>query len=120
MEKEKIRFCNHCDGIIPDSRNGNSKFCSESCYLGNKTIVMAEANKIRAKQRILLKNDEILEELFYVYESKYYISAKILINRNFDWDIHSGETLIDNLNAKKLIRYGYTLFINQTVQLWKL
>ena len=120
MKQYEIRFCDYCKYIIPDHLNKNTKFCSVGCYANNKAEVAAERNLKRAQSLILLKNDEILHDLYLLYESKFYVSAKELIQRDFNWSIHNGELLIDNLKSKIIIRYGYTLFNNQNVRLWKL
>jgi len=122
MDDHFFRFCARagCGKLIPPYKNGNTHYCSDECYDENKRIAAAEAGRKRAHQLILVRNDDTLDELFALYQSKFYISAKLLIDRGFNWDIHSGETVINGLVAKNLIRYGYTLFTNQTVQLWKL
>lgn len=120
MKQEEIRFCDYCQYVIAYHLNKNTKFCSVECYANNKAKVAAERNLKRAHRLILLKNDEIIHDLYLMYESKYYVSAKELINRGFNWSIHNGEIIIDNLKSKAIIRYAYTLFNNQTVRLWKL
>lgn len=120
MKHDYIRFCVKCGGLLPAFKNGNTKYCRDECYKENKSIETGLANKKKAQQVILLKNDDIIDKLFTVYQSNYYITAKQLIDSGFNWDIHSDEIMINGIVAKKLIRYAYTLFTNQTVQLWKL
>ncbi len=36
MKTEDIRLCEYCHGIVPGSRNKNSKFCCDGCYSRNK------------------------------------------------------------------------------------
>lgn len=120
MKKEEIRFCDYCQYLIPDHLNMNTKFCSRQCYDKNKAKVAAELNLKRAYYIILLKNDDIIHDWYLMCESKFYVSAKELIQRDFNWSIHNGEIIIDNLKSKAIIRYAYTLFNNQTVRLWKL
>lgn len=120
MKEVEIRFCEYCQNLIPDSRNRNTKYCCDACYNNNKAEVAAERNLKRAHSLVLLKNDEIIHDLYLMYESKFYVSATELVNRGFNWSIHNGEIIIDNLKSKSIIRYGYTLFNNQTVRLWKL
>lgn len=120
MKKGEIRFCEYCPNLIPDNYNKNTKYCCDECYENNKAEVAAERNLKRAQSLVLLKNDEIIHDLYLMYESNFYISAKELVNRGFNWSIHNGEVIIDNLKSKSIIRYAYTLFNNQTVRLWKL
>ena len=120
MITDDIRLCEFCHGVIPDTRNKNSKFCCDCCYNRNKAAVAVIAQKEKIHSLIILKNDEIVHDLYLKYESKYYITAKELIDRGFNWTIYTASNTINNLSAKTLIRYGYTLFNNQTVQLWKL
>lgn len=120
MNKEIIRFCAHCGDVIPDSRNGNSKFCKEECYDKNKAIIAAQRTKSKAEKLLLLNNDDIIHDLYRLRDPTYPLSAKELTNRDFNWSVHAGEEMRDNLIIKNMIRYGYTLFNNQTVQLWKL
>lgn len=115
-----ITLCHLCKEEIPITKNRNSKFCSYECYYESKKSAATITNKKNAEQSILLFNDEIIHELYALYQSKYYISATYLINRNFNWNITSGEIDIYGVKAKKLFRYAYTLFQNQTIQLWKL
>ena len=117
--KEEIRLCYTCGGILPSSRNGNSKFCDKACYGHNKAKIAKLTGQKIAKERVLLKNEEIVTDLYQTYGSIYYFSAKLLIDRDFNWAIYSSEVTVDGLLAKKLIAHGYTLFTNQNVQLWK-
>jgi hypothetical protein len=114
-----IRICFTCGGVIPYTRNGNSKYCSTACYDQNKAKLAKIAGQQIAKERVLLKNEEIVTDLYQTYGSIYYFSAKLLIERDFNWAIYSSEVIVDGLLAKKLIAHGYTLFTNQNVQLWK-
>lgn len=70
-------------------------------------------------ERVLLKNEEIVTDLYQTYGSMFYFSAKLLIGQDFNCAIYSSEVTVDGLLAKKLIAHGYTLFTNQNVQLWK-
>jgi predicted Zn-dependent protease len=83
-----------------------------------ETAIDFQKKKVHAL--LILMNDEIIHDLYLKYESKFYITAKELIDRNFNWTIYKASITMNNLPAKSLIRYGYTLFNNQTVQLWKL
>ncbi len=117
--KEEIRLCYTCGGILPSSRNGNSKFCDKACYGHNKAKIAKLKGQKIAMERVLLKNEEIVTDLCQTYGSIYYFSAKLLIDRDFNWAIYSSEVTVNGLLAKKLIAHGYTLFTNQNVQLWK-
>ena len=117
--KEQIRLCYTCGGILPSSRNGNSKYCDNACYGHNKAKIAKLTGQKIAMERVLLKNEEIVTDLYQTYGSIYYFSAKLLIERDFNWAIYSSEVIVDGLLAKKLIAHGYTLFTNQNVQLWK-
>lgn len=120
MKIDEIRLCEFCHGVIPDARNRNSKYCSDTCYSKNKAELAIDIQKKKVHALLILTNDEIIHDLYLKYESKFYITAKELIDRNFNWTIYNAAITINNLPAKSLIRYGYTLFNNQTVQLWKL
>ena len=116
---EKIRICFTCGGIIPSTRNGNSKFCGTQCYDENKAKLAKITGQKIAMEMVLLKNEEIIAEFFQTYGSVYYLSAKLLIDRDFNWAIYSAEVSVNGVTAKKLITHGYKLFTNQHVQLWK-
>ena len=116
--EEIIRLCLVCGGIVPTTRNGNSKFCSSVCYDQNKAQQAKVSGKQMAMERVLLKNEEILAKLFSVYGS-YYFSASLMIEKDFNWAIYTNEVGVDGLIVKKIITYGYILFTNQNVQLWK-
>ena len=77
--KEEIRLCYTCGGILPSSRNGNSKFCDKACYGHNKAKIAKLTGQKIAKERVLLKNEEIVTDLYQTYGSIYYFSAKLLI-----------------------------------------
>ena len=119
MKKKIVRFCPICGGELPEDKNGNTVYCSDECYDHNKSLIAAEKNKNKSLQKRLFFIDNIADEVYGLYGSEPF-SAKVFIDRGFVWDIHSGEIMIENIQAKKLIRYAYVLFTNQTVKLWKL
>jgi len=116
---EKIRLCFYCGGLIPSIRNNNSKFCGTQCYDENKAKLAKVTGQKMAMERVLLNNEEIVSNLYQTYGSIYYLSAKLMIDREFNWAIYSSEVTVNGVTAKKLITHGYTLFTNQDVQLWK-
>jgi len=65
------------------------------------------------------EKNNITYEAYSLYGSEPF-SAKVFIDRGFVWDTYSEIIIIENIQAKKLIRYAYVLFTNQTVRLWKL
>ncbi len=69
---------------------------------------------------MLMKNDEILHDIYLQHKAEDIIDAKELIDRGFIWTIYSGEKTINNLAIKTLIRYTYILFKNHKVKIWKL
>lgn len=120
MVRPKIRFCIICGRLIPDNRNGNSKYCDDDCYADNKAANAAERYKKKAEHIVVLNNDEILHDFYVLVQSKEYIQTKHFLARNFNWSLHTGGVVINNIKAIKMIRYAYTLFENQTVIIWKL
>ena len=119
MKKKIERFCPICGEPLPKDKNGNTVYCSDECYGYNKTVIAAEKTKNKSLQKRLFFIDNIAHEVYGLYGSEPF-SAKVFIDRGFIWDIHSGEITIENTRAKKLIRYAYILFTNQTIKLWKL
>jgi predicted nucleic acid-binding Zn ribbon protein len=119
MLEPKIRFCQLCGELLPNHRNGNSKYCSDECYDINKKNEAVINRKKRALSNLLLWNDNIVHSIYTIEGVDSTMSAKILIDKGFKWEINAGETALNNLRVKKLIRYGYTLFTNQTVKIWK-
>ena len=119
MIAHKIRFCQLCGELLPDYRNGNSKYCSGECYDINKANGAIVARKKKALKIILLRNDNLVHDIYTIEGGINIVSAKILIDRGFNWEINAGDTTLNDLKVKKLIRYGYTLFTNQTVKIWK-
>lgn len=120
MIRPKIRFCIICGRLIPDYRNGNTKYCHDDCYDDNKAVNAAESYKKKAEHIVVLNNDEILHDFYVLVQSKEYVPAKQLVARNFNWSIHTGGVVINNIKAIKMIRYAYTFFENQTLIIWKL
>ena len=117
----KIRICAHegCGLEIPAHRNKNAKYCSDECYYENKKSATLEAARRKLIEKILLINDLIVSDLFKIYGSTLLISPDLL-TKNFNWKIISGETLINGVKVNKLINYGYTIYTNLKIQLWKL
>jgi hypothetical protein len=120
MSKLKLRFCEYCQNVMPDHRNMNSKFCSTACYDANKADIAAESYKKRAQELVVLNNDEILQQLYPIYMDKMYVCAAELNKLGFNWAIYTQDILVNNTKSKALLRYGYTLFDNQMVKIWKL
>lgn len=120
MSKIKLRFCEYCQKVMSDHRNMNSKYCSTACYDANKADVAAESYKKRAQELVVIKNDEIIHQLYSLYEDKLYVNAEELSKLGFNWAIYTQDILVNNTKSKALLRYGYTLFDNQMVRLCKL
>jgi reverse gyrase len=116
----KQRICKNCGEIIPEERNLNTFYCSEECYNEAKKQRSIDDNRKKTQELILLKNDQTLGVLFDLYGPENFISANELIKRDFVWNIYSGETWVNGILTKNINRFGYTLFINQTVFIWKL
>ena len=119
MKKKTERFCPICKGPLPEDKNGNTVYCSDECYDYNKSVEASEKNKKKSLQKILLFLDNTANEAYGLYGSEPF-SAKVFIDRGFVWDTYSEIITIENIQAKKLIRYAFVLFTNQTVKLWKL
>ena len=89
-----------------------------ACYDENKAKLAKIAGQKIAFERVLLNNEQIVAGLYQTYGS-YYLSAQLLIEKDFNWAIYSGAVTVNGLLAIKLIAHGYILFTNQNVQLWK-
>ena len=116
----ETRLCRFCEDIIPITRRRDSLYCSDDCYYLQKKSREVANNKVRREKIELVKNDEILHQLYALYQSNFYISATELISRDFKWHIYSGSCQVSGIDAQKMIRYSYTLFINQSIIIWKL
>jgi predicted nucleic acid-binding Zn ribbon protein len=119
MKREINILCVLCGDEIPSGRR-SYKYCSEECAYSDKLIRERERNRTKTHSYILLKNDDLLHELFIEYGSETYISAKRLTDRNFNWELNHGIQKISGVNAYIQIRYAYTLFSNQKIRIWKL
>lgn len=64
-------------------------------------------------------NDDILKELYIFFGDKEYISAAVLESKKFDWSLCSEEIVRESFNVRVIKNYGYTLFNNETVLVWK-
>lgn len=113
-------LCSLCEEPIPSNRRLNSVYCSEECYYAKKKSREVNKNKKKREKIDILDNDAILHDLYLVYQSNYYICAAELLKRDFNWCVYAGIVEINSVQAKKSIRYAYTLFINQTIIIWKL
>ena len=116
----KYRYCEYCGNEISLDRNMNCKYCCNECYKENKKDIAVIINRQRKEERILIRNDEEIHGLYENYGSDIMVSAKELLDKDFNWNIYSEIKEIESIKVKILLRYGYTLFNNQTVKLWKL
>ena len=120
MKTIENRSCDYCGDAISSDRNMNSRYCCNECYYENKKSRASEKNRQKNQERELFSNDRIIDTLYKNIDKNQVISAKELIDRNFNWSIFTGLIEVEGIKVKKLQYYGYTLFTNQTVNLWKL
>jgi hypothetical protein len=71
------------------------------------------------KRLVLLSNELILQELYQRYGNNIF-SAMELLNRDFHWLVFSKTIEIEGLKVQRVFTYGYTLFENQYVRIWKI
>lgn len=119
MATHKNILCIICNQPIPLERKSD-KYCSDDCTIVDKRVIERERNRTKAHNHIILTNDDILHDLFSEYGSEIYISANKFIEKDFNWNLNRGNTIIEGINAYKMVRYAYTLFNNQTLRIWKL
>ena len=117
----KIRICQwtECGLEIPPHRSKNAKYCCDECYTEHKKSATLQAARDKLAEKILLINDSIVAELFRIHGSNWLLPPE-LFTEAFNWQVNSGETIINGIKAIKLINYGFTLYTDLKIQLWKL
>ncbi len=100
--------------------HSNRRYCSAACYYENKLRLTNEKNEQKRLALHLAKMDDTLKEIYDEFGAMQYINAAILECKNFDWSLCSEELEIQSFVVKVIKNYGYTLFKNETVLIWKI
>ncbi len=116
------RICKniYCQKVLPYFLNGNREYCPGGCEYENKLRTLNEKNKQEREEKHIAKMDNILEELYDKFGSQQYVSSALLQCKGFDWRLSLQELEIQSLKVNLIRKYGYTLFNNETVLIWKI
>ena len=117
----KIRICARpgCGLEIPGHFHKNTKYCCYECYYENKKAVTTEEARKKLFERSLLINDTIVGVLYRTHDGKFLVRPE-QFTTNFSWKINAGETTISGIRVTKLVNYGYTIYPDLNIQLWKI
>ena len=114
--------CEFCDSKLDVFLHGNRHYCDNDneCYNMAKKVRSHEKYQ-SAKDKVdkFLKADRILKDFYAAYGSECYIPSDLLESVGFDWTVCTGTTLIDKVNVTLVYDYGFALFKNNTIRIWK-
>lgn len=115
------KLCAYCNTPIGDNVHGNSIYCSDDCYYLSKLKRQREryATQSELTQRIKYC-DSVLQKLYRINGPDVYIPALKLEDLKMDWNIRTGVIQRDGLDIHAIGAYGYVLFKNKTVRIWKI
>jgi hypothetical protein len=118
MNKDR---CLYCNSPLGERRHGNQDYCDEDCNYEMR-LVRNRANyqQQKALREAFQKSDKILEMFFAAYGPDQYIPAALLDNAGMEWLISKGEVILDQLPIKIIGQYGYILFIQEKIKIWKI
>lgn len=114
-----MRICRFCGKVF--NRHGNSRHCDDYC--GKQARSLRQKNQYHNRQRIIHEIDhaqKILATYFNLYGFEKYISSIQLERDGFNWSVKTGKCKIEGYDAIKVGDYGYVIFKNQTLRIWKI
>ena len=115
------KICIYCQAPLDFYIHGNSNYCDTDCSYAMKLDRSKEQYKANKKLReSFKKSDQILGMFHNTYGSDEFIPAILLDQAAMHWLISKGEIKIDDLTVKILLKYGYCLFKNETIKIWKI
>ena len=117
----ELKLCLFCGQPLNGGQHGNSHYCDQYCYYSAKTE--RTKNKYwesKASMEAFQKSDKILKMFHDTYSTGEFVSASLLDQAGMDWLITKGEVIIDELPVKVIGDYGYSLFKNETIKIWKI
>ncbi len=119
MNNENI--CKFCEKELEPHIHGNSSYCNEVCYSKMKSRRSKDQYQANVKlKEAFEKSDKILEIFHDTYGSEQFIPAILLDQAAMEWLISQRETTIEELPVKVIGKYGYCLFTNETLKIWKI
>ena len=117
-----MKNCNYrcCGKELHSNINQNCKYCGEDCYMREK-LERSKEDYSKKKNTILeiARVEPILRFFYLRYENKE-IPAQLLIDQNMNWSICTHNLIIEELNVKQVGSYGYALFQNSQIKIFKL
>jgi len=113
--------CLHCGEPIDVYNHGNRQYCVyKGCYWEAKKN--ASSTRYHNKKDALhafYVSDMILKHFCKIYGEDVFILGILLDQAGMNWQISKSELIIDSLPIKIIGNYGYCLFENETVKIWK-
>lgn len=112
--------CNYRNCYYLPSEEGNRRYCDDDCYKAEKSFREKGnyANKKKTFNQIEFA-EKILSAAYKKYGSQI-INSSIIRAENMDWSIYTGTSLINEVDVNIVGSYGYTLFIDNTIKIYKL
>lgn len=114
--------CNYryCNEEIPSDKNGNSRYCDNDCYKSEKLERSKDHYALTKKSLNEIKRVEsLLRSCFKKYGSNPF-DAGILKSEGMTWGIVTHIKRIDDNDVRFVGSYGYIIFENKTIKLYKL
>lgn len=109
----------YCNAII--NRHGNSRYCNDYCNYQMR--LLRQKNRYDNQQGIIHEISQaqnILAVYFNLNGSEKYIPSIQLERDGFNWSVRTGKCKIEGYDAIKVGDYGYVIFKNNTVRIWKI
>jgi len=114
-------LCLYCEEPIDVYDHGNREYCMyKNCYWEAKKVAssMRYHNKKDALHAFYV-SDMILEHFCKIYGEDVFILGILLDRSGMNWQISKSEATLGDLQVKIIGNYGYCLFKDETVKIWK-
>lgn len=117
-----IHYCKYCNEPINMDNHGNTCYCPDKdCYKMAKSLRSLKAyHDTKDAIKAFVISDNILAAFYKSYGEDIYIPGILLDQAGMSWLISKSEITINDLPVKVLGNYGYCLFQNETVKIWKI
>lgn len=113
--------CLFCGRPLPPG-HGNRRYCEDdSCsYLQKQNRGSQKYWDQKEQLERFADADNLLADFYKTYGSDVHIPSDIFIKAGMDWSIVKEEITIDGFPVKVIGNYGYCLFTNETLRIWKI
>ena len=116
-----IHLCLYCNAPINMFDHGNRQYCPDKdCYrLAKQLSSLKKYYDNKGALQAFSVSDSILETFHDIYGENVFILGIQLDRAGMNWQISKSEATMDGLPVKIIGNYGYCLFKDETVKIWK-